>query len=647
MNNKLYFQIIFIPMVIILLTVIAITSYNVIALQNYKKELVDKITDDFIEQNKQKVHHDVTQFITDIDYVKKQATKNLKREIKLKVDNLQNALLNDYNFNKNNTTRNDLKKELLNLVKSQNKIGDDGYIFVLDKNGKALVHNIKRLQGKILINKKDLNGVYTFRSKVEILKTKNSSFQELFFEKPKEPNKQFKKLVYFTKFEPFDWIIGTGKYVVDEEKRIQQKIAHKYNTIQSNLSNYLFVAKLHNIDGGKDFATMLVMPNKPQLIGKKISDDKKDAKGKYHRKEYLKGLKKDGQVYLNYWYKKPYSNEQGQKLSYFYHYKPWNWLVGAGFYFDDLEENIKYNEMLVEKQIQNKLKNSITIGIILLVIALIVFFLFAKNITTQISNYIKEIAKKNEILKKQQIESKEKNSIMIQQSKMAAMGEMIGNIAHQWRQPLNALGLTVQKIKLYHEEDMLTAKQLDKSVEKSKMLIEKMSTTIDDFRNFFRVDKIKQEFYIKDAISETLDLLGSSLESKNIIVNKDNISEDIIILGFKNELEQVLLNIINNAKDALVENNIQSPKIDISVIENNEVISISIIDNAGGIPKDIINSIFDPYFTTKEQGKGTGIGLYMSNMIIQTNMNGDIKVKNIDDGACFTIELKKDIKQND
>ena len=275
----------------------------------------------------------------------------------------------------------------------------------------------------------------------------------------------------------------------------------------------------------------------------------------------------------------------------------------------------------------NTFKNIIYIMMLLLLIFTIsiMYFLFKKTMRNM------------GIIKSQE-------SMLILQSRQAAMGEMIGNIAHQWRQPLNALGLIIQKIKMYHDEDILTSGNLDKSVDKSKMLIDKMSTTIDDFRNFFKTDKIKEEFNINDAIDNTLTLIESGLENHNIQIDIINIDKNLNIIGYKNELEQVFLNIINNAKDALVDNKIDNSKIEIRVFLVKKFISIEICDNAGGIPKNIINRVFEPYFTTKEQGKGTGIGLYMSKMIIENNMDGILSVKNNKKGACFTMKFLKENK---
>ncbi|WP_298753445.1 transporter substrate-binding domain-containing protein [uncultured Arcobacter sp.] len=230
-------------------------------------------------------------------------------------------------------------------------------------------------------------------------------------------------------------------------------------------------------------------------------------------------------------------------------------------------------------------------------------------------------------------ESEKQKTILIQQSKLASMGEMIGAIAHQWRQPLNELTIRIQKLKYKYKNEEIDEKYVNEYVEKNKKTIDFMSKTIDDFRNFFRIDKIKKEFHIKESIDDVLNILGSQLKNHFIEVNYNE--NDFVYNGFKTEFQQVLINLINNSKDAFISNKTKEPKIDI-IVENNRLI---LRDNAGGIPKDIIERVFEPYFTTKEQGEGTGIGMYMSKMIIEDNMNGKITLKNIDNGLEVYIEF--------
>lgn len=235
-------------------------------------------------------------------------------------------------------------------------------------------------------------------------------------------------------------------------------------------------------------------------------------------------------------------------------------------------------------------------------------------------------------------QSKEKDQIMSQQSKLASMGEMMGNIAHQWRQPLNALSLLLQKQQILYERDLLTSEKLKESVNKGTTLINSMSSTIDDFRDFFKPNKTKVPFNIKAIVERTLQMIDASLYNNDISLEL-NIDEHIMVNGYENEFSQVILNIINNAQDVLIEKEVKESKIKIYTYHDNNKINILIEDNAGGISRDKLHRIFEPYFTTKEEGKGTGIGLYMSKMIIEKNMNGSLSVFNSDEGAVFTITL--------
>ncbi len=241
-------------------------------------------------------------------------------------------------------------------------------------------------------------------------------------------------------------------------------------------------------------------------------------------------------------------------------------------------------------------------------------------------------------VKEESEKSRKNEQLLIQQSRQAAMGEMIGNIAHQWRQPLNALGLVLQNIHFAYQMDNLSDEFMQKSVEKGKMLTASMSKTIDDFRNFFKPNKLKERFSIAKAITDTIGLIEASYNNHNITLKTD-LDTQLIVEGYPSEFSQVILNILSNAKDALIENEVQEKRVYIKTESDNTHAIITIKDTAGGIPEAIIDKIFDPYFSTKEEGQGTGIGLYMSRTIIETNMSGKLTVSNSDTGACFTIKM--------
>ena len=256
----------------------------------------------------------------------------------------------------------------------------------------------------------------------------------------------------------------------------------------------------------------------------------------------------------------------------------------------------------------------------------------------------KELAQLNmdlvERIDKEVEKNMRKDRVMMQQSRLAQVGETISMIAHQWRQPLNTLSLITEGIYIKYTIGKLDQESMQVFKETTQKQIQQMSDTIDDFRNFFKPEKEKMVFKLESSVNHVYTILNHMLEEESIVMNID-IEENIYISGYPNELRQVLVNIINNAKDALVENNLDKKKIiNINAVSKEDKVSIVIEDNAGGIPDDIIDNIFDPYFSTKDEKNGTGLGLYMSKIIIEDHMNGSLSVSNSNLGASFQIELE-------
>lgn len=229
--------------------------------------------------------------------------------------------------------------------------------------------------------------------------------------------------------------------------------------------------------------------------------------------------------------------------------------------------------------------------------------------------------------------NRKKDLLMIQQSRMASMGEMIGNIAHQWRQPLNALALVLNNIKDAYVFNELDAEYLEQAVANGLRLIQKMSTTINDFRDFFRPDKSAVRFSALTQIREAITLVDAGFKHSNISIIVEA-SEDLQLEGFPNEYSQVLLNLLSNAKEAILEQ-ARPGVVTIRLERRNHQACVTVEDNGGGVPDIVRDKIFEPYFSTKPMG--TGIGLYMSKMIIERNMKGSLEVNNTAEGAAFTV----------
>ncbi len=251
-----------------------------------------------------------------------------------------------------------------------------------------------------------------------------------------------------------------------------------------------------------------------------------------------------------------------------------------------------------------------------------------KNISSELTTVGNSINTMRINLIKQIKEGEEQNNILVQQSKLAAMGEMIGNIAHQWRQPLSLITTSASGLKLNYKLGLIDENKIDDYTDKIMSSANYLSDTINDFRDFFKPNREKEVFKLIHTFEKTFTLLNTQFTTNNIGVIK-NIG-DIEIYGFENELVQVFINIFNNAKDILLEKKVQKPLIFIDAFLKEDTVNISIKDNAGGVDDKILDKIFEPYFTTKHQSKGTGIGLYMSGQIIEKHMDGSLFVKNVD-----------------
>ena len=278
-----------------------------------------------------------------------------------------------------------------------------------------------------------------------------------------------------------------------------------------------------------------------------------------------------------------------------------------------------------------------TILAILIFTTVVLFLYYLWRQLTMLERRTKEVEALNETLQQKIDEevakNREKDKQMLEQARLAQLGEMLGMIAHQWRQPLSAISSANIALNMKAQLQQLDPQSIIELTNKIEELTQHLSTTIDDFRNFFKSDKEKKHTTYTEIVEKSLQIVKSSLKNKNIELLVD-LKSDVGFETYPSEIEQVVLNLIKNAEDALIENGIQNPCIKISSHKN----ILQIRDNAGGIPQEIMDKIFDPYFSTKNLN-GTGLGLYMSKIIVEEHCKGKLSVSNDKEGAVFTIEL--------
>ncbi|MFX4235295.1 sensor histidine kinase [Aliarcobacter butzleri] len=284
---------------------------------------------------------------------------------------------------------------------------------------------------------------------------------------------------------------------------------------------------------------------------------------------------------------------------------------------------------------------------VILIFMILFTFLMLSIIRDVVKKYKKQVQNRENALEslnqnlslkvQQGIEqAKQKDKKILEQAKLARIGSMISMIAHQWRQPLSQLSGILMELETTTRFKKVDNNYILNAIDKSDKMIEFMSNTIDDFRNFYKPDKKKEDFYVSNACKKAINIIDATLENLGINLILD-IKDDKKIFGYPTEFSQVILNIISNAKDILIERNIKKPKIEINIESKGVLSIITIKDNAGGIEEKNLEQIFDPYYSTKDSSKGTGLGLYISKLIIERNMGGDLSVSNNSEGAVFKI----------
>ncbi|MCT7594515.1 sensor histidine kinase [Aliarcobacter butzleri] len=575
----------------------------------------------YILKNKEIIKEEVSRIFTFTKQLQKNTEEELKQNVKNRVYEAHEMATNIYE--KYKTTKS--KQEIFQIIKvalSGIRFNEGrGYFFIDDIYGNKLSHPIDTsIEGKNFLNYTDVNGYKFFENIVNTIKEKTERFDEYYWYKPNTNKEIGRKIAFYKTFEPLNIAIGTGEYFDDFEKIIQKKALDYINLVRFGKSGYIFII---NYDG-----TYLNHIRK-DYIGKNYLEND-EVKDKKRVISDLINIAKNGNGFYTYIQNKPSTEYPTEKISFVQGMDDWNWLIGAGFYEDDLNQEIADVKNKLDRNYEKYALNILILGMIL-----IIFLLVASGyVSIFLENKLKEY--------KRELDNKQ--AILYQQSKMAAMGEMIGNIAHQWRQPLSIITTATSGMVLQKQMGVLTDEFFFEASNRINTSSQYLSQTIDDFRNFFIPNKEKSKVNLIEIFKKTLDLISAQFSSKDIEIIKN--IEGVEFESYENELIQALINILNNSRDELIKKDGER-FIFVDAFEKDNFINIIIKDNAGGVIKENLDKIFEPYFTTKYKSQGTGIGLYMTEEIITKHLNGTICVENVEFtynekeyfGAEFTIKI--------
>ena len=615
------------PLVFIITVSLIITGFLYWDKQTTFQEQKIVISNEFIKTNKEKIKTEVDDLYEFIEKTQKETEERLKKSIKDRVYEAHNIAMRIYNENKDTKTREEITKMIKDVLVDIRFNNGRGYFFIYSFDYECILLPINRkLEGTSFYNFKEGGGTYLTRNIIEQLKKEREGFLSWSFYKPEDMKNQYKKIGFNIHFEPYDWFIGTGEYFVDFEEDVKKEVLEYISRISQNEKDYFFILNYDKKTFYHVIKELIGLPaqNITNVETKKAFDD-------------MVSIAKSGEGFLKYNHKYGNNNEFSTKTSYIKGLDNWQWVIGKGFYQDDIQQLLIEKEKQLDKDYQRKIFNIFGIVFILTIILLIASMYISKILERKFKKY------KNEIdthIK----ENTKQHHILFQQSKMAAMGEMLGNIAHQWRQPLSVITTAATGMKVQKEFGTLDDEAINRSVDTITDSALYLSKTIDDFRNFFKRDKTETNFSTNEVIGKVLKLTKSQFKIHEISIIKN--IEEFNLFGLENEFVQALINILNNAKDALIDK--EAPKlIFINVLKNDNKAIIKIADNGGGIDEKIIDKVCEPYFTTKHQSQGTGIGLYMTEEIIVKHMYGKFTISNIETiyenvtykGAQITIEL--------
>ena len=615
------------PLVFILTVSLIITGFLYWDKQATFQEQKTIISNEFIKTNKEKIKTEVDDLYEFIEKTQKETEDRLKKSIKDRVYEAHNIAMRIYNENKDTKTKEEITKMIKDALVDIRFNNGRGYFFVYSFDYECILLPVNRkLEGTSFYNFKEGGGTYLTRNIIEQVKKEKEGFLSWSFYKPEDMKNQYKKIGFNIHFEPYDWFIGTGEYFVDFEEDVKKEVLEYISRISQNEKNYFFILNY-------DKKTLFHV--KKELIGLPAQNVTNIETTKAF--DDMVSIAKSGEGFLTYNHKSGNNTEFSTKTSYIKGLDNWQWIIGKGFYQDDIQQLLIEEGKQLDKDYQRKIFNILEIVFILTIILLIVSMYISKILEKKFEKY------KNEIdahIK----ENTKQHHILFQQSKMAAMGEMLGNIAHQWRQPLSVITTAATGMKVQKEFGTLDDEAINRSVDTITDSALYLSKTIDDFRNFFKRDKTETDFGTNEIIEKVLKLTQSQFKMYEINTIKN--IEEFNLFGLENEFVQALINILNNAKDILI--NKEIPRlifINVSKVGNKAIFKIA--DNGGGIDEKIIDKVCEPYFTTKHQSQGTGIGLYMTEEIIVKHMHGKFTINNIETiyenvtykGAEITIEL--------
>jgi len=623
LNEKKFvsFLIVLMPLTLVLIASFFISTFYLEKVTNYFNSAKERSIKEHIDSKKAKSEVWIKQLNLLFDYKYNRIEENIVSELNSSVEAAYKSAHFIYNKYKNKKSSKEIKERIVDALSQLQVNGYSTNFFISDFNGNAIVSSKSREEQKNLAAYVDADGRSIVLEEIQLVRKKGEGFLSSRYVNQDETQRIKVKNLHL-----FDWYIGSSLNVNAEYKKLKLTLLDMTKSIPLERTDFI----------------ALYSAQSELYLSPKMADISANKKPIITPENLLKE---------SMWYT---DNNYG-----YYYYAQYNealsWYLIYGFEISSMSTQEIQKQQDLEEMLDNELNVIMKASIVIVLLVVILSLLLSRRVNSIFREYQEEVENRTaelenlnaslEYMVNDAVKAhRQKDKILIQQSKMAEMGDMLSMIAHQWRQPLNQMSYVLMNIDSAFEFKELDKKYLDAKIKEGNGVLEFMSETIDNFRNYFRPNKEKEFVLVSDVIQTTLGLMKSSLDVDGIEVEMQLTGSDLTHI-YRNEFMQVILNLVKNAKDILKSKNIKNPKIVISAICRSDSLVVSVCDNAGGVDEKIIDKIFEPYFSTKDVKSGTGLGLYMSKMIIEEYMDGKLSVVNTKDsqgvnvGACFKIEI--------
>ncbi|MCJ7764685.1 MAG: cache domain-containing protein [Thiovulaceae bacterium] len=605
------------PLAALAILTVIITSFYIDKLNYYFKENAARFLQAYIDSEKRQGE----EFVKDINilasYNVEHLEESVKKELDGRLDVAHRTAAFIYNKYKGTLAEKAVKERIVDALSSMTWNDKRDSVWITDYEGNSILSGTRAFKGKNLAALEDADGRAIILEEIQTARKYGEGYLKT--QLKAGGSLQIEKVVDFNHF---DWYFGSSIRLDQARQERKKELLHLIEKAPKNSSGYITIFE----------------DKEPIYISEK---DAQELSGAFLQKMRQSLDQNDGWVDL----------PQESTHIYTIFFKPFGWHIIYGFkkaYFDaTLQGQQSKMKMEIDQEIRFIIFASASIAFLVGLLTFIVsrrIIVIIKEFKSELDSRELQLLELNRSLE-DRVEAevrahREKEKMLIQQSKMAAMGDMISMIAHQWRQPLNQMSYLLMNIEAAYEYKELTPPYMEKKVKEGTKLLEYMSHTIDDFKNFFKPDKERSQEQISEVLEHTIGFIKKSLDSLNIVLEV-NVRSEASLMLYRNELMQVFLNILTNAKDALVETEPAEPKIEISIDADEVSVSIEICDNGGGVDDAIMTKIFEPYFSTKGAKSGSGLGLYMSKTIVEEHLNGKLTVYNTEAGACFVVRLNR------